>query len=158
MTSHPTDAFPASARQLFIGGKWVDAVNGETFVTLNPATEEPLATVARARAADVDRAVTAAREAFDEGPWRRMAPAARGRIIHRIGDLILEHADELARLDTLDNGKPIRFAGVADLPMAADLFHYMSGWASKIEGRSIPFSNSPHGIALTFTLREPVGV
>ncbi|WP_181796689.1 aldehyde dehydrogenase family protein [Streptomyces sp. WELS2] len=158
MTSHTTDAYPASARRLFIGGKWVDAADGETFVTLDPATEEPLATVARARARDVDRAVTAAREAFDAGPWRRMAPGARGRIIHRIGDLILEHADELARLDTLDNGKPISFASVADIPMAADLFHYMSGWASKIEGRSVPYSNAPHGTTLAFTLREPVGV
>jgi phenylacetaldehyde dehydrogenase len=103
--------------------------------------------------------VKAARRAFADGsPWRQMPPSQRGRIIHRIGDLILEHADELALMDTLDNGKPLAFATVADLPMAADLFHYMSGWASKIEGRTIPYSNAPGGSMLSFTLREPVGV
>jgi len=146
-------------RQMLIGGDWVDAVDGDTFVTVDPATERVLATVPRGRAADVDRAVRAARAAFEPGsPWRTMSPSQRGRIIHRIGDLILEHADELALLETQDNGKPIVYARHADLPMAADLFHYMSGWATKIEGETIPFSVAPPGRFLSYTVREPIGV
>jgi phenylacetaldehyde dehydrogenase len=146
-------------RQMLIGGNWVDAVDGDTFVTVDPATERVLATVPRGRAADVDRAVRAARAAFEPGsPWRTMSPSQRGRIIHRIGDLILEHADELALLETQDNGKPIVYARHADLPMAADLFHYMSGWATKIEGETIPFSVAPPGRFLSYTVREPIGV
>jgi len=152
-------SFTSSPRRLFIDGRWTESASGETFTTFDPATEEPLAVVSRTGTQDVDRAVAAARAALaDDAPWRTMPPSARGRIIHRIGDLILENLDELALLDTLDNGKPVVFAGVADLPMAADLFHYMAGWASKLEGRTIPYSNAPAGGQLALTLREPVGV
>jgi len=143
--------------KLFIGGSWVDASSGETFTTMNPATGEPLAEVASGGAEDVDRAVLAARKAFESGPWSTMTPSMRGRLIWRIGDLILEHADELARLETLDNGKPLSVALAADIPLAADLFHYMAGWATKIEGNTISMS-IPDATFHSYTLREPVGV
>jgi phenylacetaldehyde dehydrogenase len=152
--------FIGGRHRLLIGGEWVDAASGETFETVNPATEEVLARVARGGAVDIDRAVRAARAAFEDGsPWRRMTPSDRGRLIHRVGDLILEHADELAMLESLDNGKSFVIARHADVVLAADLFHYMSGWATKIEGNTIPISAVPApGEYLAFTLREPVGV
>jgi phenylacetaldehyde dehydrogenase len=120
------------SRKMLINGEWVDAASGRTFDTLNPATEKVLATVAMGDAEDVDRAVRAARAAFaDDSPWRRMPHGARGKIIHKLGDLILEHLEEFALLESLDNGKPYSVAKVADVPLAADLFHYMSGWATK---------------------------
>src|SRR5215831_1956412 len=152
--------FIGSARKLLINGDWVEAASGETFETVNPATEEVLARVGRGRTEDIDRAVGAARAAFADGSaWRRMTPSARGLMIHRIGDLILEHADELAMLESLDNGKSFVIARHAYVVLAADLFHYMSGWATKIEGNTIPISAVPApGEYLAFTLREPVGV
>lgn len=143
--------------QLFIGGNWVDARSGETFSTLNPATGEELAQVASGGAEDVDRAVLAARAAFESRAWSAMTPSMRGRLIWRVGDLILEHAEELARLETLDNGKPLSVALAADIPLAADLFHYMAGWATKIEGNTISMS-VPDATFHSYTLREPVGV
>ncbi|GII59336.1 aldehyde dehydrogenase [Planotetraspora thailandica] len=151
--------FVATPRQLFIDGQWVDAASGKTFATPNPATGETLAYVAEADAEDVNRAVRAARRAFS-GPWSRMTASQRGRIIWKIGDLILEHAEELAQLESLDNGKPLAVARAADIPLAADLFHYMAGWATKIEGNTISL-NVPYmpGAAFhAYTLREPVGV
>jgi phenylacetaldehyde dehydrogenase len=146
-------------RQLLINGEWVDAASGRTFETLNPATEEVIARVAHGEREDVNRAVRAARAAFDDAaPWRRMPPGQRGKIIHKIGDLILENLEELALLEALDNGKPFAVAKAADVPLAADLFHYMSGWASKIEGNTIPMSAASPGSYLSFSLREPVGV
>jgi phenylacetaldehyde dehydrogenase len=146
-------------RQLLINGEWVDAASGKTFETLNPATEEVLAHVAHGEREDVDRAVCAARAAFEDGSaWRRMPPGQRGKILHKIGDLILENLEELALLESLDNGKPFAVAKAADVPLAADLFHYMSGWATKIEGDTIPMSAASPGSHLTFSLREPVGV
>jgi phenylacetaldehyde dehydrogenase len=137
----------------------VDAASGRTFESLNPATEEVLASVAYGEAEDVDRAVRAARAAFDDGAvWRRMPHGQRGRIIHKLGDLILEHLEEFALLESLDNGKPLAVARVADVPLAADMFHYMSGWATKIEGSTIPISAWDQDAYLGFTLREPVGV
>ena len=126
--------FIGAPRQLFINGQWSDAASGKTFQTPNPATGETLAHIAEGDAEDIDRAVRAARRAFEDGPWSRMTPSERGRIIWRIGDLILEHVDELAQLESLDNGKPFAVAQAADVPLAADLFHYMAGWATKIEG------------------------
>ncbi|HXQ59628.1 MAG TPA: aldehyde dehydrogenase family protein [Acidimicrobiales bacterium] len=154
------DDFIGTKRQLFIDGRWVDAAAGRTFETPNPATGERLATVAEGDAEDIDRAVTAARRAFEDGPWSRMTPSDRGRVIWRIGDLILEHVDELAQLETLDNGKPLTVATGADVPLAADLFHYMAGWATKIEGNSINISvpYAPGANFHAYTLREPVGV
>ena len=154
------EAFIGSPRQLFINGQWCDAASGKTFETPDPATGETLARVAEGGAEDIDRAVRAARRAFEEGPWGRMTPSERGRIIWRIGDLILEHADELSQLESLDNGKPFAVARAADVPLAADLFHYMAGWATKIEGNSISISvpYMPGANFHSYTLREPLGV
>jgi len=159
------DRVPAALREwlskprpMLIDGKWVPAKSGKTFDVFDPATKMRLATVAECDAADVDAAVKAARAAL-EGPWSKLTPSARGRLIHRIGDLILEHADELAQLESLDNGKPVGVARVADVALAADLFHYMSGWATKIEGKHISISNlvSP-GEYHSYTRPEPIGV
>ena len=152
--------FIGAPRQLFINGQWADAASGKTFDTPNPATGETLARIAEGDAEDIDRAVRAARRAFDDGPWSRMTPSERGRIIWRIGDLILEHADELAQLESLDNGKPYAVAKAADVPLAADLFHYMAGWATKIEGNTINISvpYMPGANFHSYTLREPLGV
>ena len=152
--------FIGAPRQLFINGQWRDAASGKTFETPNPATGETLARIAEGGAEDIDRAVRAARRAFEEGPWSRMSPSERGRIIWRIGDLILEHADELAQLESLDNGKPFAVAQAADVPLAADLFHYMAGWATKIEGNTISISvpYMPGASFHSYTLREPLGV
>jgi phenylacetaldehyde dehydrogenase len=152
--------FVGTRRQLFIGGEHVDALSGKTFETVNPATGALLATVSEADAADVDVAVRAARRAFDDGPWGRMTPSERGRVIWRIGDLIDEHLEEFAQLETLDNGKPVSVARAADVPLAAELFRYMAGWATKLEGNtiglSVPFTP---GVAYhAYTLREPIGV
>jgi phenylacetaldehyde dehydrogenase len=154
------DDFISTDRKLFIDGKWVGSASGRTFVTPNPATGDSLATVAEGDAEDIDRAVRAARRAFESGPWSRMTPSDRGRVIWKIGDLILEHVDELAQLETLDNGKPYGVAQVADVPLAADLFHYMAGWATKIEGNSINISVpfAPGANFHAYTLREPIGV
>src|SRR5271167_1437549 len=132
-----TEAFIATPRQLFINGQWRDAASGKTFETPDPATGETLARIAEGDSEDINRAVRAARAAFEGGPWGRMTPSERGRIIWRIGDLILEHLDELAQLESLDNGKPFAVAQVADVPLSADMFHYMSGWTTKIEGNTI---------------------
>jgi phenylacetaldehyde dehydrogenase len=157
---HTVEQFTATPRQLFINGQWAEAASGKTFETPNPATGDPLARVAEGDAEDIDRAVKAARKAFDEGPWGQITPSERGRIIWRIGDLILEHAEELAQLEALDNGKPYAVALAADVPLAADLFHYMAGWATKIEGNSINISvpYMPGANFHSYTLREPVGV
>jgi phenylacetaldehyde dehydrogenase len=126
----------------------------------NPATGETLANVAEGDAEDINRAVSAARKAFESGPWSRMTPSERGRLIWKIGDLILENAEELAQLESLDNGKPVGVALAADVPLAADLFHYMAGWATKIEGNTIDISvpYMPGANFHSYTLREPVGV
>ncbi len=154
------EQFIAAPRQLFINGQWSDAASGRTFETPNPATGEILARVAEGDAEDINRAVRAARQAFENGPWSRMTPSERGRIIWRIGDLILEHTDELAQLESLDNGKPFAVAQAADVPLAADLFHYMAGWATKIEGNTINISvpYMPGANFHSYTLREPIGV
>jgi phenylacetaldehyde dehydrogenase len=154
------EEFIATPRQLFINGQWSDAASGKTFETPDPATGETLARIAEGDAEDINRAVKAARKAFDEGPWSRMTPSERGRIVWKIGDLILEHTDELAQLESLDNGKPFVVAQAADVPLAADLFHYMAGWATKIEGNSINISvpYMPGASFHSYTLREPIGV
>lgn len=140
--------------QLFIGGGWVDAVSGKTFKSYNPATGEVLAEVAEAGPADIDRAVAAARRAFDQGPWHGMIASERGRIIYRIGELLRERAEELARLETMDNGRPIGEIRAVDVPRAIDCFEYYAGLATKIMGETIPLP----GNFLDFTLREPIGV
>jgi phenylacetaldehyde dehydrogenase len=152
--------FLSGPKQLLIAGAWRDAASGKTFGVFDPATGETIAEVAEGESEDIDRAVAAARRSFDQGKWRHLTPSERGRILWRLGDLILEHADELAELESLDNGKPVGVARVADIPLAADLFHYMAGWATKIEGQTIPISvpYAPGAKFLAYTLREPVGV
>src|SRR6202050_571286 len=154
------EEFTAAPRKLFIDGQWADAASGRTFETPNPATGETLAAIAEGDVEDINRAVRAARNAFESGPWGRMTPSDRGRLIWKIGALILEHADELAQLESLDNGKPVAVARGADVPLAADLFHYMAGWATKIEGNTIDISvpYMPGANFHSYTLREPVGV
>ncbi|NJR60723.1 MAG: aldehyde dehydrogenase family protein [Cyanobacteria bacterium CRU_2_1] len=156
----PAANFLATPKKLLINGEWVDAASGQTFATINPATEEKLADVALGDAEDIDRAVTAARHAFESGPWSRMTPAERQRILFRLGDLILEHGDELAWLESLDNGKPVHIAKAADIPLTADLFHYMAGWVRTLEGAIVPVSDIavPGAEFHAYTLREPVGV
>ena len=144
---------PVKPGKLIINGQPVDSASGKTYTTFNPATEEPICTVAEAGPEDVDRAVRAARAAF-EGPWSKMRPAERQRVLWRLGDLILEHGDEIARLETLDNGKPIFESRQIDVPMAANCFHYFAGWVTKLAGETLPVSPS----FFTFTLREPLGV
>jgi phenylacetaldehyde dehydrogenase len=143
-----------------IAGRWVPSIAGNLFDVLNPADASVLCRVPEGRAEDIDRAVQAARQAFESGPWRRMTPSERGKLIWRVGDLLLKHADEFAELESLDNGKPKAVARVADVPLAADLFHYMAGWATKVEGNTIPISvpYAPGARFHAFTLREPVGV
>src|SRR5678815_3534536 len=143
-----------------IDGKWVPSASGATFEVLNPADASLLTRVPDSGAEDINRAVAASRRAFESGPWRRFTPSERGKLLWRVGDLILENADELAELESLDNGKPRAVARVADVPLAADLFHYMAGWATKIEGHTIPISvpYAPGAHFHAFTLREPVGV
>jgi phenylacetaldehyde dehydrogenase len=150
----------ASPRSMLIDGKWVPAQSGKRIDVYDPATGEIIARVPEGDKADIDLAVMAARRAFDGGPWSRMTPSARGRMIHKIGDLILEHADELAALEAIDNGKPKAVALAADVTLAADMFHYMSGWATKIEGKTIPISAlaAPGAEFMSITRLEPVGV
>ncbi len=140
--------------QLLIGGRFQDAVSGKTFPTLNPATEEVLADVAEGDARDVDLAVHAARTAFEQKSWRQMAARDRAKLLWRVGDLIMQNADELARLETLDNGKPIFESRQIDIPAAAETFYYYAGWCTKIEGETIPVPGS----FFNYTLREPLGV
>ncbi len=143
-----------SPTQLLIGGKFQDAKSGKTFKTINPATEEVLAEVAEADKPDVDLAVAAARRAFTDKAWGRMAARDRAKLLWKVGDLIMKNADELARLETLDNGKPIFESRYIDIPAAAETFYYYAGFSTKIEGETIPVP----GEFLNYTLREPYGV
>ncbi|MCA1006179.1 aldehyde dehydrogenase family protein [Rhodococcus hoagii] len=149
--------FLAGTKQLYIDGEFVDAVSGRTFVTLDPATGEHLADVAHGEAADIDRAVRAARRASE--PWAAVKPNERERLIWRVGDLLTERAAEFGQLESLDNGKSA-VASAADTARAADVFRYYAGWATKIEGStvnvSMPFA--PVGEFHAYTLREPIGV
>src|ERR1700746_1257891 len=156
----PVTRFVSENRQALIDGRWQDAQSGETFEVFNPSNEAVIARVADCKRADVDLAVAAARKAFDEGPWPSMSPSARGRILWKIGDLILDNLEELAQLESLDNGKPIGVARAADVPLAADLFHYMAGWATKIEGNTIPLSvpYAREAKLHAYTRKEPIGV
>ncbi len=148
----------ASPRKLLIDGQLVDAADGRTFETIDPATAKPLATVAQAGVQDVHLAVQAARRAFDEGSdWSRFTPRSRARLLWAMGDLLEEHADEFAQLESLDNGKPVSSAKDGDVATAAELFRYFAGWATKIEGTTIPMSSELRSFH-AYTRREPVGV
>ena len=147
----------ARRHKMLIDGKWVEAASGETFTTVDPSTEEPLAEVAAGDKEDINRAVKAARKAFESGPWRRMTPSERGRALWKLADLIEARTEEFAQLEALDNGKPLSVARVADIPLVVDHFRYFAGWATKVEGETIPVS-TPGLHVLNYTLREPVGV
>ena len=152
---HPrVQTFIATARKMFIDGKWVNPVSGKTFPVYNPATGEVMAQVAEGDREDINLAVKAARKAFEGGAWPKMSASERGRLVWKLADLIEQHTEEFAQLESLDNGKPLAVARVADVPLAVDLFRYMAGWATKIEGNTIPFSNN----YFAYTRREPVGV
>jgi aldehyde dehydrogenase (NAD+) len=140
--------------QCFIGGQWVPAQSGKTFETLDPANEEVIAEVAEGDAADVDLAVKAARAQFDGGEWSKLDARDRGRLINKLADLIEDEAGELAALESLDNGKPIRDSRAADLPLTIDCLRYYAGYADKIHGQTIPV----RGNYFTYTRKEPVGV
>ncbi len=142
-------------KRLLIGNEWVPAASGETFETVNPATGQTLAQVALAGPEDVDRAVQAARQAFENGPWRKLSGEERGQLLWKLADLVEANAQELAELETLDNGKPIRVSLKGDLPAAVKHFRYYAGWAGKLEGSTIPISIPNQFV---YTLREPVGV
>ncbi|HEX2270084.1 MAG TPA: aldehyde dehydrogenase family protein, partial [Pyrinomonadaceae bacterium] len=139
--------------QLFIDGQFVDSESGKTFTTPNPATGEPLAEVAEAGKADVDKAVIAARRAY-EGKWSRLSARDRGRLLYKLSQLIEQHSAELAEVETADNGKPIKESLYVDLPQVVENFEYFAGWATKIEGETIPVP----GRMFNYTLREPIGV
>jgi aldehyde dehydrogenase (NAD+) len=140
--------------KMLIDGQWRDSQSGKTFATVNPATEETIAQVAEGDAADIDLAVKAARKAFDSGPWRKTDARDRGRLMYRLADLIEQNIDELAELETLDNGKPISESRNADLPLVIDCLRYYAGWADKIHGQTVPI----RGNYFCYTRREPVGV
>ncbi|MBI2069887.1 MAG: aldehyde dehydrogenase family protein [Elusimicrobia bacterium] len=147
-------------KKMLIGGQWVDAVAGKTFDALNPATAEVLARVAEGGQEDINRAVAAARKAFEQGPWPKMTASERSRLLNKIADVIEAHADELAQLETLNNGKTIRESRKGDMPLVVDLLRYWAGWPTKIHGETIPISvpYAPGAKFFNYTVREPVGV
>ena len=153
MATTETEAAIAPGK-LFIGGEWVDAASGKTFDTVNPATGQVLTQVAEGDREDVDRAVAAARRTFDEGKWSGMDARKRGKLLFAIADALEARADELARLETMDNGKPVREARMFDVEGAIECFRYYAGWADKIDGDVIPVP----GPFLNYTRREPIGV
>ena len=151
--------FISKTHKMLINGKWVEAASGKTFPTYNPATGDVLSRVAEGDREDINRAVKAARAAFDSGPWSKLTPSERGRMIWKLGDLIEKHLEEFAQLESLDNGKPLSIARVADVPLTADHFRYMAGWATKVEGNTIPISAGGGATQfLAYTVREAVGV
>jgi aldehyde dehydrogenase (NAD+) len=139
--------------KLLINNRWVPSESGKTFATINPSTGEEICQVAEADAADVDKAVKAARAAF-EGPWRKMRASERGRLLYRLADLIEANADELARLETLDNGKPLSIAKAVDVAKTVACYRYFAGWADKVQGKTIPID----GDFFCYTRHEPIGV
>ena len=145
---------------MLIDGAWVEAASGKTFPVYDPATEEVIAHVAEGDTEDIERAVRAARRAFDTGPWRKVTPSERGRMLWRLADLLEARLEEFAQLEALDNGKPLKVARVADVPLAVDMFRYMAGWATKIEGHTIPISvlPAPGANFFAYTRHEPIGV
>lgn len=155
-----TQGFLSASRKILINGKWCDALSEQTFPTFNPATGDVLCHVPDGQKEDIDRAVKAARHAFERGPWRTLTPSERGKLLWKLADLMEQRSEEFAQLESLDNGKPVTVARVADVPMAIDLFRYMAGWATKIEGNTIPISvpYAPGAQFHAYTLREPIGV
>ena len=152
--------FLGKPRQLLINGQWTGSASGKTFEVTNPATGKVIATVAEGDKEDIDKAVRAARHAFEEGAWPKLSPSERGRLIWKLADLLEANADEFAQLESLDNGKPVTVARGADVALAVDLFRYMAGWTTKITGDtfgiSVPYA--PGAEFFAYTVREPVGV
>jgi len=148
----------ASPQELLIDGKRVAAVSGETFETLNPATGEVLARVAKGAAADVDLAVAAARRAFEQHAWRQMSANDRTNLLLRLADLIERNADELATLECLDNGKPARLTRLVEVEGSIKTFRYFAGWPTKFGGETLPVSPRGGAQILNYTTREPIGV
>jgi len=140
--------------RLLINNEWVPSESGKTFSTFNPATGEELAQISEADAADVDKAVRVARDAFERGPWRKTNASERGRLLNRLADLVEQNADELATLETLDNGMPLTVARHAAVPLIIAHFRYFAGWADKNHGKTIPIN----GDYFCYTRHEPVGV
>ncbi len=145
---------PVLETQLLINNRWVSSGSGKTFSTINPSTGDEICQVAEADAVDVDMAVEAARTAFEVGPWRKMKASERGRLLHRLADLIEKNGDELARIESLDNGKPFSVAKAVDMPKTIACYRYFAGWADKIHGKTIPID----GDFLCYTRHEPMGV
>src|SRR6202166_1888382 len=152
-TSAVLPSVSVRAKKLLINNEWVDSISGKTFATINPSTGEEICQVAEADGADVDKAVKAARAAF-EGPWRKMRASERGRLLYRLADLIEANTDELARLETLDNGKPLSIAKAVDVAKTVACYRYFAGWADKVQGKTIPIDGS----FFCYTRHEPVGV
>ncbi|HXS26220.1 MAG TPA: aldehyde dehydrogenase family protein [Steroidobacteraceae bacterium] len=152
--------FLKRTHKLFIGGEWVDSKSSKRIPVMDPATGREISSVADANAADIERAVAAARQAFEKGPWPEMLPVQREALIWKLSDLIERNADELAELESLNNGKTKFIASVVDIAGTRDYFRYMAGWATKLEGSTFKTSiHGPPGAKFhTFTLREPVGV
>jgi phenylacetaldehyde dehydrogenase len=156
LMSPPLANFVRRRHQLLIGGAWRDAASGERLEVLDPGTGEVVGHIPNAGAEDVNRAVQAAREAFDRGPWYRMSGAERGKLIYKLAVRLEELSEELSQIEALDAGKPLAYAKLADLPLTCSLYHYFAGWASKITGDTL--SLSAPGEYHAYTLREPVGV
>src|SRR5215469_1283430 len=148
--------FVGKEHKLLIDGRWVAAKSGKTFPVEDPATEETIAHVPAGDKADIDLAVAAARRAFEHGPWPRITPAERTRLVWRLGDLLEKYADEFAELEALDNGKPVTNARKGDVQGSIEMFRYMAGWATRLNGETIPVSTPGNWHA--YTMREPVGV
>jgi phenylacetaldehyde dehydrogenase len=151
-----TAEFFSRQHRMLIDGRFVLAASGKTFPVYNPATGEVVARVPEAEAEDVNRAVIAARRAFDDGPWSKMSPSQRGQLLWKVADLLEANLEEFAEIESLDNGKPLSVARVADLPLAVDMFRYMAGWATKITGSTLSFATP--GAFHSYTMREPIGV
>ena len=144
--------------QLYINGEWVDSSGGTLIEVEDPSSGKIISSFCEATDKDVDRAVAAARAAFDDGRWRNLPPIVREKTMHKIADLIEAHADELAELEAIDVGKPKGMAGAIDVPGAAAHFRYMAGWAGKMGGETLPPYSMPGGMMFAYTLKEPVGV
>lgn len=158
--SKKTRDFISSSRKMLINGQWTEAASGKTFDTLDPSTGEVIVSVAEGDKEDINRAVTAARAAFEDSPWSRMIPSARESLMHRLADLMQENADVLAELEALDNGKNVAIARAVDVQVAIDYMRYMAGWPTKIGGDILPMSvaYAPDAKFFGYTTKEPVGV
>ena len=158
--SREVAAYLSSPKKLYIGGKWVDSSSGQTFDVVDPSSGGVIASVAEGQAEDIDRAVAAARRAFEDSAWSRMRPMERERLLHKLADLIEKHADTIAEIEALDNGKSVVIARHVDVKHAIEVYRYMAGWPSKIEGQTLPLSGSllPDQSFVGYSLREPVGV